>query len=102
MDAQRLVLYDQLAPLLAQHAALGDKVQALARALCDHGYAARAYQEDGQWYLAQRNCPAPAVAKAFPELCQSELTLYRQLLGAAVSREARLSCGASECRYKVG
>ena len=102
MDARRLELCAQLSPLLEQHTELGHKLHALASALSEHGYAARAYQEGGQWYLAQRNCPAPAVAKHFPQLCQGELALYRELLKVPVSREARLSCGAAECRYKVG
>ncbi len=102
LDARRLELQNLLALRLSAHHDLGSKLTALAEVLCEHGYAARAYQERGQWYLAQRNCPAPAVAKAFPQLCQAELTLYRNLLGSPVSREARLSCGAAECRYKVG
>lgn len=102
MDARRLDLCAQLSPLLGQHSDIGHKLQALASALSEHGYAARAYQEGGQWYLVQRNCPAPAVAKQFPQLCQGELALYRELLKVPVSREARLSCGAAECRYKVG
>lgn len=102
MDARRLDLWARLSPLLDQHTDLGHKLHALASALSEHGYAARAYQESGQWYLVQRNCPAPAVAKQFPQLCQGELTLYRELLKVPVSREARLSCGAAECRYKVG
>ncbi|TSA81152.1 transcriptional regulator [Deinococcus detaillensis] len=102
LDARQLDLYELLAPLLSQHGDLGSKLEALTEALCQHGYAARAYQERGQWYLSQRNCPAPAVAKAFPELCQTELSLYRELLGVPISRESRLSCGAAECRYKVG
>ena len=102
MDARRLALCAELAPLLGPYTELGLKLHALAQTLSEHGYAARAYQEGGQWYLAQRNCPAPAVAKQFPQLCQGELTLYRDLLQVPVSREARLSCGAAECRYKVG
>ncbi|AWN23352.1 transcriptional regulator [Deinococcus irradiatisoli] len=102
MDARRLEFQGVLASRLAGHSDLGRKLTALAAVLCEYGYAARAYQENGQWYLTQRNCPAPAVAKAFPQLCQAELTLYRDLLELPVSREARLSCGAAECRYKVG
>ncbi|WP_420596786.1 helix-turn-helix transcriptional regulator [Deinococcus sp.] len=102
MDARRGQFHAELSALLAPYSALEDKLTALAEALSERGYVARAYQEDGQWYLAQRNCPTPAVAKVFSEMCQAELTLYRDLLGVSVSRESRISCGAAECRYKVG
>jgi predicted ArsR family transcriptional regulator len=102
LDAQRQAMYADLAPLLAAEGDLDTRLERLAGILRDQGYAARLHQEDGQWVLTQHNCPAPAVARAFPELCQGELSLYRELLGVPVSREARISCGAAECRYRVG
>ena len=102
MDAQRGAMHAQLAPLIGVGGEVGGRLERLAEALRGLGYAARLHQEGGQWVLTQHNCPAPAVARAFPELCHSELSLYRELLGVPVAREARISCGASECRYKVG
>ena len=102
MDARRGAMLGRLAPLLETQPTLAAKLAVLAETLCQHGYAAQIAQEDGQWYLIQRNCPAPAVARAYSELCHSELALYTELLGVPVVREARIACGASECRYKVG
>ena len=102
MDARRSDMLSQLAPLLKGQSTLADKLTVLSETLCQHGYAAHTCQEGGQWYLVQRNCPAPAVARAYSELCQSELSLYTELLGVPVVREARIACGASECRYRVG
>ncbi|MFC4455488.1 helix-turn-helix transcriptional regulator [Deinococcus sonorensis] len=101
MDARRVELYRRLAPLI-QQPLLGDRVTALADELRLAGYAAEAVCEDGVWYLLERNCPALKVAREFNQLCQSELTLYRELLQAPVTRESRIACGAAECRYRIG
>ncbi|WP_293914196.1 metalloregulator ArsR/SmtB family transcription factor [Deinococcus sp.] len=102
MDAQRGAMQAKLAPLIGEGGDLAERLQRLAEVLREQGYAARLHQEGGQWFLTQHNCPAPAVARAFPELCHSELSLYSELLSVPVVREAKISCGASECRYKVG
>lgn len=82
------------------------RAEVLARHLSEQGYDAVVDRvvEGGQetLYLVERNCPHLAVARQFPELCAAELTLYEGLLGTAVTRETRISCGQGSCRYRVG
>ena len=81
---------------------LPERVQTLAQKLREAGYAAEALQEDGVWYLVERNCPALKVAREYGQMCESELKLYSDLLGVPVVRETRIACGAAECRYRLG
>ena len=82
------------------------RAEILARHLSAQGYDAVVDRviEDGQetLYLVERNCPHLSVARQFPGLCAAELTLYEELLGTAVTRETRISCGQGCCRYRVG
>lgn len=100
MDSRRADLYSRLVPLMSGD--LETRLTRLALELKASGYASEAVQENGAWYLVERNCPALKVARDFPQLCDSELALYRQLLGVPVTRESRIACGATECRYRVG
>lgn len=100
MDARRAKLYAQLSPL-CRSGSTAERLGALCQQLEPYGYAACAEQEDGQWYLVEHNCPAPAIAREFPELCQSELELYETLLGCRLVRETRIVCGAGQCRYRL-
>ncbi|GGJ65992.1 helix-turn-helix transcriptional regulator [Deinococcus aquiradiocola] len=93
-------LYARLAPAIT--GTLSERLHTLAQKLQEAGYAAEISQEDGVWYLKERNCPALKVARDYGELCESELRLYRDLLGVPVVRETRIACGAAECRYRVG
>ncbi len=100
MDGRRAKLAAAWKPQL--RGALPERVGQLATLLSAAGYDARSYQEDGQLYLEQGNCPNLEVARQFGELCGAEVELYRELLGAPVHRESRIACGAASCRYQVG
>jgi predicted ArsR family transcriptional regulator len=98
--ARQAELYRCLSPLV--QGSLQERLTLLAGQLQEGGYAPEVVEEDGAWYLVERNCPALKVAREFEQLCQSELTLYSELLGVPVVRETRIACGAAECRYRVG
>ncbi|WP_425146956.1 helix-turn-helix transcriptional regulator [Deinococcus sp.] len=100
MDARRAELYGRLSAVVRGD--LPERIQTLVRELGEAGYAAEVVQERGAWFLIERNCPALKVARDFGQLCDSELKLYRDLLGVNVVRESRIACGAAECRYRIG
>lgn len=100
LDARQAELHHRLSA--AVQGELPERLETLALKLREAGYAAEALQEDGVWYLVERNCPALKVARDFSQLCQSEQKLYADLLGVPVVRESRIACGAPECRYRVG
>ncbi len=100
LDARQAEMYGRLATGIQGE--LPERVQTLALKLREAGYAAEALQEDGVWYLVERNCPALKVAREYGQMCESELKLYSDLLGVPVVRESRIACGAAECRYRLG
>lgn len=99
LDARRLRLYQQLAPLCEGN--LPERTKKLADKLSDYGYAACLERENDTWYLVEYNCPFAAVAREFPEVCHSELELYQDLLHCTLVRETRIVCGAGQCRYRL-
>ena len=74
----------------------------LVRVINEKGYVAEARREkDGSYQLTQRNCPTESIAKSYPEVCEQELRIYREVLGCDVIRECRISSGAKTCGYRI-
>jgi len=57
--------------------------------------------ENGGYVVEQRNCPIRALAFEHQQICDEELSLYRNILDVAVERECRIADGFSSCIYKV-
>lgn len=78
------------------------RVRRLTELLGEMGYEAEAERlEDGSYLLTEWNCPQAELAREYRQLCDQELTVYRELLGAEVFRESRIAGGASRCAYRV-
>lgn len=78
------------------------RVARLTAALRELGYEAETERlPDGSYLLTEWNCPQAEVAREYRQLCDRELLVYRELLGAEVFREARIASGASRCAYRV-
>jgi predicted ArsR family transcriptional regulator len=78
------------------------RVARLTEGLRELGYEAEAEKlPDGSYLLTEWNCPQAEVAREYRQLCDRELLVYRELLGAEVFREARIAAGASRCAYRV-
>jgi predicted ArsR family transcriptional regulator len=78
------------------------RVRKLAQLLDGLGYEARAEkQPDGSYVLTEWNCPVTEVAREYRQLCDRELIVYRELLGAEVFRETRIVAGGASCLYRV-
>src|SRR5262245_13037078 len=68
-----------------------DRVKSLTREIDAKGYLAGARRlKDGSYRLRQRNCPIESVAIAYPEVCEEELRVYREVLHCEVVCECRI------------
>ena len=83
-----------------------ERVEALAQALSDDGFAASS-RPVGQGtplaaiQLCQGHCPVQHVAAEFPELCEAETQAFSRLLGVHVQRLATLAHGEHVCTTHV-
>lgn len=105
---------DRVADLEARYApqvedagpGLEARVEALASALSDDGFAASS-RPVGQGtplaatQLCQGHCPVQHVATEFPELCEAETQAFSRLLGVHVQRLATLAHGEHVCTTHV-
>jgi predicted ArsR family transcriptional regulator len=81
---------------------LVDRVRELAVIQADNGYLADANVEaDGTIRLHEHNCAIYHVAQGSPFACQAELELFREVLGADVTRETHIVSGDRCCSYRV-
>jgi predicted ArsR family transcriptional regulator len=107
-DGLRRVLRSRADELIAQfEAKLGgrsfdERVKSLTREIDAKGYLADARRmRDGSYRLRQRNCPIENVAVDYPQVCEEELRVYREVLGCEVVCECRIADGARKCEFRV-
>jgi len=100
-------LEQRYAPVVAAAGVeVGDRVDALADALAQDGYAASARPlttpgSDGGVQLCQGHCPVQHVAERYPQLCEAETEVFSRLLGVHVQRLATLARGAHVCTTHI-
>ena len=82
-----------------------ERLGAVARLLSQEGYMAEVRVEGtGGWteaVLVEHNCPIPAVAGPFPEICAAEARYLADVLGAEVKRTGHILSGCPACEYRV-
>jgi predicted ArsR family transcriptional regulator len=79
-----------------------ERVKCLTREIDAKGYMADARRlKDGSYRLRQRHCPVENVAAAYPQICEEELRVYREVLRCEVVCECRISDGARKCDFRV-
>ena len=83
-----------------------ERPDAVARLLSEEGYMAEMRVEDGTSgrsvaVLTEHNCPIPAVAVRFPEICAAEARYLADVLGAEVERTGHILSGCPACEYRV-
>ena len=107
-DALRRVLRSRADELIAQfEEKLGgrnfeERVKSLTDEINAKGYLADARRmRDGSYRLRQRNCPIESVAVAYPQVCEEELRVYREVLGCEVVCECRIVDGAKKCDFRI-
>lgn len=79
------------------------RVERLAALRNAEGYMARWETCDDGFLLVEDHCPIHAAARCCAALCDSELTLFRALLGpsARVERNEHLGGGCHRCSYLI-
>lgn len=83
---------------------VADRVTRLAEVRSAEGYLAEAVEEDdGAVLLVEHHCPIADAARSCTGLCQSELELFRKVLGddVTVERTQHLMAGDQRCAYRV-
>jgi len=90
-----------LRPLLAGKD-LATRVRLLAEAQDRAGYMAEWREtEPGTFVLSENNCAICCIARRFPQACQQELEMFRNLLEADVERTEHLVAGDGRCAYRI-
>jgi predicted ArsR family transcriptional regulator len=87
--------------LLADADPGASRVELLAAALSDDGFAASVQVTPAGVQLCQHHCPVAQVAVEFPALCEAETATFSRLLGTHVQRLATLAHGDGVCTTHV-
>ena len=85
-------------------APLGEKLERLARVRTEEGYmAAVQNEESGSFLFIENHCPICAAATACQGFCETELDLFRAVLGpgAKVERAEHIVSGDRRCAYRI-
>lgn len=80
---------------------LAERVGRLAELLTEDGFLAEGEPDGDGFVLRQRHCAIKDVAAAYPQLCAFEAALFRELLGARVTRRETIAGGAPACVCRV-
>jgi len=85
-------------------ASLQNRLKTLISIRNEEGYMAEVQrQPDGSFFLIENHCPVCAAAKVCPMLCDSELDIFRAILGESVviERTEHMLAGARRCVYRI-
>ncbi len=82
---------------------LRDKLKRFADLRSDEGYMAELQRDKAGFLLVENHCPICVAARACQGFCRSELQLFRDALGPAVSveRSEHIVAGARRCAYRI-
>lgn len=88
---------------LEGHTTLESRVKHLAEIRDREGYMAEYKKEKGSYYLIENHCPICAAAQTCQGFCQSELAMFKKVLGknVQVERVDHILAGARRCMYKI-
>jgi len=90
--------------VLGQARTLEERVTLLARTRTNEGYMCEARPVDAHtWFLVENHCPIGAAARQCRQLCQSELHLFRSVLGddVQIERTEHIQSGGQRCTYRI-
>ncbi|MBF6354301.1 transcriptional regulator [Nocardia higoensis] len=77
------------------------KAEELAEAFTGAGFAATTRKVGAGVQICQHHCPVAHVAEEFPQLCEAELEILREVLGTHVQRLATIANGDCACTTHV-
>ena len=81
--------------------ALDERVQVAVELMREQGCVADVEDRDGMYYLHERTCPYPAVARRNSAVCALEVDLVRRLTGADARLVSSLLRGDPACVYRI-
>lgn len=86
-----------------QNSPLEKKIQTLCDIRCREGYMADYRKEGKAWLLMENHCPICMAAEVCQGFCQSEISIFRQVLGddVEVERIEHAIKGARRCCYRI-
>lgn len=82
---------------------LDERVKELAHIQDSKGYMVEWEKDEqtGDYYLTEYNCPIHMVAHQYTQACQSELTLFRNVLEAEIEQLECKAKGGKRCVYLI-
>jgi predicted ArsR family transcriptional regulator len=89
---------------IPQSASLDEKLRRLAKVRTDEGYMADVKPEGkGSYLFVENHCPICAAATACRGFCETEIDLFRTVLGpdVAIERVEHIVAGDRRCAYRV-
>ncbi|WP_062213527.1 helix-turn-helix transcriptional regulator [Demequina oxidasica] len=103
VEKKSLELEETLAASVPADGTLGERVDALSRALGDQGYATSVRPGPGGYtvQLCQGHCPVQSIAEAAPEWCEAEARAFSRILDVHVQRLSTLAGGAHVCTTTI-
>jgi predicted ArsR family transcriptional regulator len=80
-----------------------DRVRFIAAKFNERGYVTDVERlEDGSFRVVEHNCPIREVAERYPRVCQEELRVYSEVVGASVEKTGcRIAHGGRSCEYRI-
>lgn len=100
-DARMNHLLKQYLPRMEGKQTLADRVSELAKIQDEAGYLTVWEKTDSGFLLKEQNCAIYRVACRFQQACQFEIELFRQILGADITRVEHQVKGDSACSYLI-
>lgn len=101
-QARSADLRDRLAMQVDAEEPVRVKVEQLAGALYDEGFAATVEDAgDSGIQMCQHHCPIAHVAEKYPELCEAETEALAEVLGTHVTRLATIGHGDGVCTTHI-
>lgn len=94
---------DKYRQLLQDCSTLEEKISRLAEIRSAEGYLAEWEKDETGYILKENHCPICAAATSCHDFCQSDLTIFQQLLGdeVTINRVQHILSGSSHCAYRI-
>ncbi len=99
-QAELMAIRDELNARIAPTASLPLRARHVAAALDQRGHLVT-MREDGGLRILLHACPFFEIAQRTPIMCEAELRMIGEALGALAERETNLALGAHACSYRI-
>lgn len=94
-------IFESRAEALSGKKNIDELLNGLKEILESEGCIVELNKNNGNYHLAQYNCPIQRIASEYDNACKHELQLYKDLIGKNVTREQSLSAGDPSCFYII-